>query len=154
MNNKKNYYFVFPISVFRCAVGTIWWSLLCLKMCCLFWVFIGPYFAQKCVAYFPTYVSFSPVPPLGLAGPMLARLTLTPAKLRGLSQGLKQIAESSHENLGRVLRRTKIAEGMDLTQVTVPIGVLLVIFESRPDCLPQVSDQNTLSIFSVIWSLF
>ena len=69
---------------------------------------------------------------------MIARLVLSPNKLKNLADGLRQIAATSHDTLGRVLRHTKLAEGMMLKQVTVPIGVLLVIFESRPDCLPQV----------------
>lgn len=59
--------------------------------------------------------------------------------MKNLAVGLKQIADDSHNNVGRVLRKTKLAHGLELKQITVPIGVLLVIFESRPDSLPQVA---------------
>ncbi|KAM6347074.1 delta-1-pyrroline-5-carboxylate synthase isoform 3-T3 [Alca torda] len=74
-----------------------------------------------------------------LALPLLKRLSLSTSKLNSLAIGLRQIAASSQDSVGRVIRRTRIAKDLDLEQVTVPIGVLLVIFESRPDCLPQVS---------------
>ncbi|CAH0719874.1 unnamed protein product, partial [Brenthis ino] len=75
----------------------------------------------------------------GLEKPLLNRLSLSQGKLKTLSIGLKQIADLSYENVGRVLRKTRLAENLILQQVTVPIGVLLVIFESRPDSLPQVA---------------
>ena len=68
----------------------------------------------------------------------MSRLVLSERKLHTLHEGLKQIANQSSDIVGRVVRRTLLADGLELKQVTTPIGVLLVIFESRPDCLPQV----------------
>lgn len=55
-----------------------------------------------------------------------------------LSAGLRSIA-AQEDPLNRQLRRTELAEGCELRQVTTPLGVLLVIFESRPDALPQIA---------------
>uniref|UniRef100_A0A8C4EWZ9 Delta-1-pyrroline-5-carboxylate synthase n=1 Tax=Dicentrarchus labrax TaxID=13489 RepID=A0A8C4EWZ9_DICLA len=76
---------------------------------------------------------------LAVNAAMLNRLSLSPAKLNSLAIGLRQISVAAQDSVGRVLRRTRVAHNLELEQVTVPIGVLLVIFEARPDCLPQVS---------------
>ena len=69
----------------------------------------------------------------------LPRLALSRAKLESLSTGLMQIADNSFDNVNRVVRRTRISNTLEVVQKTVPIGVLMVIFESRPDALPQVA---------------
>lgn len=69
---------------------------------------------------------------------LISRLVLNEKKLKTLHTGLKQIAKTCDSIVGRVTRRTQVAEGLELCQVTAPIGVLMVIFESRPDALPQV----------------
>lgn len=75
---------------------------------------------------------------------LLSRLGMTPSKLATLAKGIQQIAEQE-DPIGHVLRRTEVADGLQLEQISVPLGVLLVIFESRPDALPQIA---ALSIYS------
>ena len=82
-----------------------------------------------------------------LASSLVSRLLLTPSKLDTLATGLRQIADGSYDVLGRVLRATQVAHNLELRQVTVPIGVLMVIFESRPDALPQVKCPFTYHIY-------
>ena len=74
-----------------------------------------------------------------LSASMISRLALTPLKLKVLSEGLRQIANNSYNLLGKTLKATQVAEDLELRQITVPIGVIMVIFESRPDALPQAS---------------
>ena len=71
-------------------------------------------------------------------GPLFSRLAITRGKLESLATGLRQIADASYENVGKIIRKTKVSDTLSLVQRTVPIGVLMVIFESRPDALPQV----------------
>jgi glutamate-5-semialdehyde dehydrogenase len=73
----------------------------------------------------------------GLSGPLLSRLALNPAKLDTLRAGVRTLAEAG-DPLGRPLRKTLLDDGLELTQVASPLGVLLVIFESRPDAVIQI----------------
>lgn len=69
---------------------------------------------------------------------LAARLPLDEEKLRTLAEGLRSLADRP-DPVGRLTRKTRLGEGLVLEQRTVPIGTLLVIFESRPDALVQVA---------------
>mmetsp|Transcript_13552 Transcript_13552/g.20662 ORF Transcript_13552/g.20662 Transcript_13552/m.20662 type:complete len:801 (-) Transcript_13552:228-2630(-) len=72
------------------------------------------------------------------AMPLVRRLKLTEEKIATLASGIRQIADQS-DPLGVEKSKRELADGLVLTQITVPIGVLMIIFESRPDSLPQIS---------------
>lgn len=73
-----------------------------------------------------------------LAAPLLGRLRFDEAKLEGALRGLEALA-ALPDPLGRTLLATQLAPGLDLYRVSCPIGVIGVIFESRPDALVQIA---------------
>ena len=73
----------------------------------------------------------------GLAAPLMARLSLTEKKLMTLIQGVRELANRA-DPLGQTLRRTELDTDLELRQVSSALGVLLVIFESRPDAVIQI----------------
>lgn len=72
-----------------------------------------------------------------LSGPLLHRLALTPAKIDTLIEGVGQLAVAD-DPVGRARSRVELDAGLELAQVDSPLGVLLVIFESRPDAVIQI----------------
>lgn len=71
------------------------------------------------------------------AQPLVKRLKLTNEKLQVLATGIRQLADRK-DPLNVLQERRELAEGLELRRVTVPLGVLLIIFESRPDSMPQI----------------
>lgn len=67
----------------------------------------------------------------------LNRLKLDSEKLRGVIAGIRKVAELP-DQLGDSTLHRELDEGLELFRVNCPIGVVLVIFESRPDALPQI----------------
>jgi len=74
----------------------------------------------------------------GLSGSLISRLKLTAEKLKGVVEGIRSLAETE-DPIGKIVGRTEVANELLLEKVRCPIGVLLIIFESRPDCLPQIA---------------
>ena len=66
------------------------------------------------------------------------RLQLTESKLQTVADGILQIAMMP-DPLNVVKAKRELSTGLILSQKTVPIGCLMIIFESRPDSVPQIS---------------
>jgi glutamate-5-semialdehyde dehydrogenase len=68
----------------------------------------------------------------------LARLKLNEAKLCEMVEQVRSVA-ALPDPLGRKLDATELDEGLELTKISVPLGVLAVIFEARPDAVTQIA---------------
>ena len=73
----------------------------------------------------------------GLSGALLHRLGLSDAKFGSLLEGIDALVEGD-DPINRVLTRTELDDGLVLESVRSPLGVLLIIFESRPDVVIQI----------------
>ncbi|KAL0303773.1 UNVERIFIED_CONTAM: Delta-1-pyrroline-5-carboxylate synthase [Sesamum radiatum] len=69
---------------------------------------------------------------------LISRLALKPGKVSSLANSIRVLA-NMEEPVGRVLKRTELSQGLILEKLSSPLGVLLIIFESRPDALVQIA---------------
>ena len=68
----------------------------------------------------------------GISSAFLDRLTVTQARLAGVAQGLRDIA-ALPDPVGTVMAEWQRPNGLDISRVRTPLGVIGVIFESRPN---------------------
>jgi glutamate-5-semialdehyde dehydrogenase len=68
----------------------------------------------------------------GLAPAMLDRLLLTPARINGMISGLRQVA-ALKDPVGSKISRWLRPNGLEIVKQRVPIGVIGIIYESRPN---------------------
>ena len=73
-----------------------------------------------------------------LAAPLLNRLKFREEKLAAVTDGLTALA-SLADPIGKTTYACELTEGLQLYRVACPIGVIGVIFESRPDALVQIA---------------
>ena len=75
---------------------------------------------------------------------MIDRLTLTPARILGMADGIRALIDLP-DPVGRVIDTTERQDGLRIEKVGVPMGVVAIIYESRPNV---TSDAAALSLKS------
>ena len=73
---------------------------------------------------------------------MLDRLALTEGRIAGMAEGVRQVA-ALPDPVGQVLREVKRPNGLVIRRVAVPMGVIAIIYESRPNV---TSDAAALAV--------
>ena len=74
----------------------------------------------------------------GISRALLSRLKLSKSKLNSGIEGVRKVGDLA-DPVNQVQIKREISKGLILERKTVPIGVLGVIFESRPDAVMQIS---------------
>ncbi len=68
----------------------------------------------------------------GLSDALLDRLALTEARVAAMAAGVREIA-SLPDPVGEVIDGSRLANGLDVRKVRVPLGVVAVVYEARPN---------------------
>jgi glutamate-5-semialdehyde dehydrogenase len=68
----------------------------------------------------------------GLSAALIDRLTLTEARIAAMAAGVRQIA-ALPDPVGEVIDGFRLANGLDVRKVRVPLGVVAVVYEARPN---------------------
>ena len=68
----------------------------------------------------------------GLSSAMIDRLTLTPARIVAMAEGIRTVA-ALPDPVGQTIKQWARPNGIQISKVRVPIGVVGIIFESRPN---------------------
>ena len=68
----------------------------------------------------------------GIKASMLDRLKLTPERIGGMAEGLEQVA-ALPDPVGNIVGGSRLANGLTVTKVRVPLGVIGIIYEARPN---------------------
>ncbi|MBR5294010.1 MAG: glutamate-5-semialdehyde dehydrogenase [Oscillospiraceae bacterium] len=63
---------------------------------------------------------------------MLDRLLLTPDRIAGMAKGIREVA-ALPDPVGHLLERHTRADGLQIDKISVPMGVIAIIYESRPN---------------------
>jgi glutamate-5-semialdehyde dehydrogenase len=85
----------------------------------------------------------------GMTKALTDRLTLTSARLEGMSRGLEKVAEQP-DPVGEVVEDWTRPNGLRITKVRVPMGVVAVIYEARPNVTADVAGLCLMSGNAVI----
>ena len=69
----------------------------------------------------------------GIISPvMMDRLRLTEERIGGMAEGVRQVA-ALPDPVGRELKTVRRPNGLEIRKISVPLGVIAIIYESRPN---------------------